>query len=130
MSPWLPAYGVALLALGSLACRNVDCATAPGPLLRIEVVDRATAAPRAAGALGLVLVGDSAIDSLHAESDDPSERYLYWQDGPPGAYDVRVEHAGYEPWTQAMVDVGRSTSACGAGGMQELRAELTALSAP
>ena len=112
--------------LVALACEGTDCATAPQIPLRIEVVDGTDGSPRAAGALGIVFVGDSVVDSLRASTQAAGERYLLWTRGRPGDYGVRVEHAGYEDWVADEVYVGSSGSGCAVTGTR-LRAALVRL---
>jgi hypothetical protein len=119
---------VAALLAGVAACEGIDCSVGTaGPTFEIEVVDAATEAPRASGAVGRVFRGAELADSLRATTTGSSARYLRSVYLGDGTYRVRVEHAGYVPWELDNVEVSAGGGpSCGGGvATRRLRAALT-----
>lgn len=112
------------------ACReptqSVACPAVMRRAIEVEVTDALTGRPIAAGAKGIVRDGAYA-DSLRVVGwrgipPNDTATTLGAGDGRRGAYAVRVERPGYQPWEQQGV-----TPQVGACGVEtaRLRAALT-----
>ena len=122
------AVAFAALLAAAAACEGTDCSVgAASPTFEVEVVDAATEAPRAAGAVGRVFRGAELADSLRATTSGPEARYLRSEHLGAGTYRVRVEHAGYVPWELNNVEVSAGGGPSCGGGVEtrRLRAALT-----
>lgn len=119
-----------LFALASLGCRlgPESCDTGVEPAIDVVIADALTGAPLANNAAGLVEAG-TFVDSLRPYRDNGTGQLISRATTrtPPGTYNVRVTHDGYEPWVLANVRVR-----AGACGMETrvLTAELQPVSVP
>lgn len=110
-------WGILVVAIAPLACRDVVCAAIPTPAIAADITDSVSGAPAAYHA-SLIVSGTSLYDSTYASppypnvADTLSLRYVTSSVSvSSGTYDVRVRKTGYRLWSQNAVAVGGG--ACG-----------------
>lgn len=99
---------VAALSLGLVTgCERIlgtDCTDMVERAIEVEILDAATGAALAAGAVGTIVSSDHSEALLPAggAADTLISLGAY---GPAGMYDVEVTHPGYLPWRREGVRV-------------------------
>jgi hypothetical protein len=100
---------VGVVSMGVGPCELLDpvlCTASSEPAVVVWVYDAETGSPAAHGATGWVREGayTDTLTPYHFASGNPESLLsLRGADERPGTYEVRVEKAGYEPWTRTGV---------------------------
>lgn len=87
------------------------CDTGIEPAIEVVIVDAITGEPLAENAAGVAQTG-TFIDSLRPHRGEAGQLISRaTTQAPPGTYEVRVTHDGYEPWSASNIRV--SAGSCG-----------------
>ena len=95
-----------VLSIAAAACDDpVACTLAIEPAIEALVVDSVTGEPAAADALGVLVLGGEQLPMILTGTDIEGRPLVLAGGDEPGSYDVRIEKAGYDPWTRDDVEV-------------------------